>query len=254
MKRICVIGNSHAAALRLALGRGRPGSEFGYSFFAMNGSLHPSLQLKDGRLFAPRPEQVRTDIKDAEHLGIDLSPYDAIVVSAWGLPFVTKNILDQTHPLAEARCADWRVEDGADLPLVSRAVMSEIVSSRLAVFPPLSTIQQMTRVFSGPIIVQPKPKPAQLSFHDREWSLVARYGESLPHVLSDFIDMHDTATKRLFDKIAPCPILLGYPALPDETPFSLPDAYNQTRDGFHKNGLYGAAVIDQIEQALKGRC
>lgn len=252
MKRVCVIGNSHLAALRLSRGRARPGSEFSYSFFALHGSLHPSLLLKDGRLFAKKPENVRTDIEGAAHLGVDPAAYDAIVISAFGLPLVTKDILSLTHPLAEARCADWRIEDATDLPLVSRAVMTEILSSRLAVFPSLLTIQQIAQIFSGPIIIQPKPKPAHLCFQDREWSLVARYGEGLPHVIAGFIEMHDAATRRLLDKISPRPILLGYPALPDETPSSVPDAYSQKNDGFHKNGLYGAAVIEQIEQALKG--
>jgi len=251
MKRVCVIGSSHAGALRLAIRQGWSDPELKFSFFAIHGSLHPYLHLENGLLFARKVEKVQTDIEGAATRGIDVAGFDAVVLSGWGMPNALAKFLDKTHPLTEARCANWQTSAEVSLPMVSRSVMFEVVVDRLRALYVLHTLRHLVSVFSGPIIVQQKPKPGIVIFEDPEWLLRRTYGENAARVYAEFIQMLHRATLEIFSTLTREPLLLPHPDVEGGMPHAIPDAFSVSpTDGWHKNGKYGGIVLDQVRDKL----
>lgn len=251
MTNVLVLGNSHAGSLRMAVRKGweRPG--FAFSFMTLSGRLQPRFRFEGTVAFAPKPENLMTDIEGAKTEGVDISRYNAVLLSAWGLPNGFEVFSGKTHPLAEARCTSWPDAIETPLPPISRALMGELIADRLRAQHAYETLQTLAGIFDGPIFVQPKPKPPENIFHDPEWMIVQRYGDAAEDVMADFVAIQEDVSLAILRSISPDIVMLPFP--PSE-PHSLPDLYNASKtDGWHKNSAYGGLVLDQLAEALSAR-
>lgn len=141
--RVCVIGNSHVAALVSGWTAAAPRDRFEFGFYAIPGGHEPKLIAVNGRLRPRDPDaRLQTTIVAAESAGLDLTSFDAVVMSACGL-FAARNenvVPDPAaHPLSSVCVADW-IEPGeaqwpAGTQFVSAAVFDTVVNPTSDVMP-----------------------------------------------------------------------------------------------------------------------
>ena len=101
MKRGLIVGNSHAAALKLAAAEDEA---VAYDIFAIEGGGGPSLRVENARIFAKNPKaSIFTTVADAKERGVLVSDYDFAVFSAFGIAALRKQ---SPNPLVNIQLAD----------------------------------------------------------------------------------------------------------------------------------------------------
>lgn len=253
MKRVCVIGNSHAGSLRLAAQKYWSNPNFAFAFYAIPGRMQPQLSREaSGRLKAVKPQALRTDMEDAVADGLDVSRFDAVLISAIGLPNLLEPYHNLPHPLAAARCLNWPELDAGGRMPVSEAVMQETIASGLRRLHAYASLSPILEAFSGRVLVQPKPRPAQAMFSTVSSELFRAYGNKAPQVYTQVSIMQDNALAKIIETLSPRLHLLPHPEIEGGTSYSVPDSFNVTPDDvWHKGGLHGLEVLNLAAAELQ---
>lgn len=279
--RLCIVGNSHVAALRLACsgpdaGDFRPSVPSGAGFdlgaidaFAIPGGYGPALVL-DGLRLRPRDPSARveTNVPGAAEQGLDLSVYDQVLFSAAGLPAVRMSFV--RHVLvAQAHAGYWR---GASAPApvlvsggpgagvgaidpqpVSQAVLALAIAGALRPMHGLQTLCELARALPGRVTVQPTPLPVRRILQQPDCPLTAWYGEEAGALLSWYWQVQQAEIRRHLSERG---LQVRHLPLPDpawlDCGFS-PDLYAEGDDGWHLNADYGRQVLGQWLSAPDGR-
>lgn len=187
--KICVVGNSHAGALRSALAVDDSAVGVQVDFFAMPGGAGPHLRAEGGRLFPAllKTDKVFSTIPGAVADGLDLAGFDAVMMCAAGLPSHRNG--DTGHILSQMALGSLIHDTNANRQLVSEDVMTSAMESVLHASPNFEALRLIRSVFSGPVLIQvcPLPTRALIAYRpegERGSNLSAQYGDRVWSFLS----------------------------------------------------------------------
>lgn len=244
--KLCVIGNSHAAALRSALAVDDSAAGAHIDFFVMPGGTGPHLHAEANRLFpAPsKKDKTFTTIPGAASDGLDLANVDAVLISAAGLPSHRNG--DPGHILNQLALASLVQNQTTTRQPVSEAVMASAMESALNTSPNFEAIRLVRSVFAGRLIIQvcPLPTRAIAAYKvegERGSDLAAQYGDRVWQFLHWYY-------RQQVSIIRACAETLGAHIItPDDSFFEAgqtPSKYG-TPDPWHMNTAYGRLVLKQ---------
>ena len=252
--RLCVIGNSHVAALRAGLDRSGLRRAGSVDWFAIPGGYGPALVLDGWRLRARDPAaRVETSVDHDPAVGLDLSVYDQVLFSAAGLPAARRSFVN--HVLVAQAHAGW-LRDGtgpADVAAtargsarpVSAAVLSLAIAGALRPMHGLRSLGDLARALPGRITVQPVPLPVRGVLSQPDCPLGGLYGDDAGPFLAWAWRVQQAQIGAMLADLGARAGLLN---LPDPAWLGdgfTPDAYAEGDDGWHLNADYGARVLDQ---------
>lgn len=238
--KICVIGNSHAGALKRALDRiAQPSHTF--DFLAQVGGLGPRLEIRNGRVFAAsamaRPDQAFLgDHQD----GVDLASCDAVLFAAAGLPAHLARI--KRDPLNNLLHAGFAKRPVSGRQSVSGAVMAMALEHTLLAMPAMAGIRLIRSVFSGPLVVIARPLPGRgIDATPDPSDLPLQYGAQLDAFMTWY---YREQTRVITNETR----LIGAACLPPPEDILLaghmPERYCGI-DPWHANADYGEITLDR---------
>lgn len=251
MLKLCVVGNSHAAALKSALAVEPAAAGVHVDFFVMPGGTGPHLQAEGSRLFAApgKRDKLFSTIPAAAVDGLDLAGFDAVLVSAVGLPSHRNGA--PGHILNRFALGSWVEDGGAGCQPVSEDVMTRAIDGALRASPGFEAIRLMRSVFAGQIILQVCPLPtraiaAYQVASEKGSNLAAQYGDRVWAFLSWYY-------RRQIDLVRAHADTVDAHVLPPDESFVeagfTPSKY-KTPDPWHMNTGYGRLVLTQAFAAL----
>lgn len=240
--RLCVVGNSHAAALKNALaGDDGAAAAARFDFFVMPGGSGPHLHAEGGRLLpAPfRKDKVFSTIPGAAVEGLDLGIFDAVMICAAGLPShrngSPEHILNQMA--LGSLVGDWN----PNRQVVSEDVMTTAMESVMHDSPNLQAIRLIRSLYSGPIIIQVCPLPSRAlvayrpasekgsnlgsQYGDRVWSFLGWYYRRQISIISAFADASNARVISPDDSFVEAGFTPGRYKTPD--PWHMSTAYGR---------------------------
>lgn len=247
--RLLVVGNSQAAALRLAVADTLPRGAVGPArhgpievfFYVLPGADGPKLR-RDGPRLKPKTadRDAVTTIGEAVAEGVDPTAFDAVLVSAAGLP---PDRGRPGHVVTDLTLAEFA--PGAETG-VSRAVFARAMVATYGAGNAWKSITLVREAFRGPLLIEPWAMPTAGVLTGGESAAVARYGAS------DFFPWYVEAQKAMLAELIARDLgeatLLPHPRATGEAGFTA-DAF-RTGDPWHMNGRYGALVLDAAVAAL----
>ena len=249
--KLCVVGNSHAGALKSALAVDDSAAGVHVDFFAMPGGSGPHLHAEGARLFpAPsRKDKVYSTIPGAVADGLDLADFDAVMICAAGLPSHRNG--DAGHILSQMALGSLISDANANRQLVSEGVMTSAMESVLHASPNFEAIRLIRSVFSGPILIQvcPLPTRALIAYRpesEKGSNLGQQYGDRVWAFLSWYY-------RRQISIISAYAESLGARVIaPDDSFIEAGFTSNRygSPDPWHMNTAYGRLTLKQALAAL----
>lgn len=249
--KLLVVGNSQAAALRLAVADSLPPGARGPArfgpltvfFYVLPGADGPKLR-RDGDRLKPKTadRDAMTTLPGDVAAGVDLAAFDAVLVSAAGLPpdrgrpghVVTDLTLAELAPAAETG--------------VSRAVFRRAMVASYGAGNAWKSITLIREAFAGPLLIEPWALPTRAVLRRGESAAVARYGAGSPF-FAWYADWQRAMLEELVARDLGAATLLPHPADAAGAPGFTAEAY-RTGDPWHMNGRYGALVLEAAAAAL----
>ena len=158
---ICLIGNSHLAALAQAWRKDRQGarSEVSLVYFGMRGGSDWELALQDGAL-SPTDDEGRASFQRSSRgrSAIAVNEYDAFVIYGLGLQVSKLMPLFLEHGILEDQI--W----GPISQLISRDSLAAAVRAGLTVCTGLKVLEQIRSISQVPALVCPMPFRSEAAF------------------------------------------------------------------------------------------
>jgi hypothetical protein len=255
--RICIIGNSHAAALKLALGRSSVIGNCTFDFYVVPGGHGPQLTLDGGRLRPLAADgPIQSTVPGAVLNGLDLGPFDALVVSACGLVAArNENVVPNPacHPLGTvflANCvATGEMPAPAGKQFASIAVFEAVVESYVRQHASTQFARLLAGSFRGKVLLQPWPVPNRALRENSSWFINVAYGSAGQQVWHDFVLAQYHALEAVTAELGSSFTLLPYP-LPDPLREGFVAAELCETDPWHGNEKYGELVLTQVCERL----
>lgn len=165
--RICVIGNSHVAAL-LSAKSGFPNVSF--DFYAVPGGGGPNLKVKSGRLYPINDKtEVRSTIQNVDSLGLCIDEYDAILLSGVGMTAARKSVNNIHNNIIASSFLSASIDIGKiHQVLVSRDLYSIALEAQVRKLACIKTLETICKIYSKMILVQifPLPSPSVVERND----------------------------------------------------------------------------------------
>lgn len=243
--RICVVGNSHAGALKRALRRSDR-TPHTFDFFVQPGGGGPQLEIRDGRAFmnGPRKQSDWATIGSIED-GLDIGLFDAVIFASGGLPAHRKHF--GRHLLNNVVHAGFAETPQPGRQSVSSTVMSLALQRWLLDLGGTRSLRLIRSVFSGPMIVLMCPLPGRhLDKTKSPSDLPTRYGHRLEAFLTWYY-------REQISVIANEAQAIGAACQPPPEEFLLagftPDQFS-AHDPWHANEAYGDLQIDNALRLL----
>ena len=242
--KICVVGNSHAGALKSALAVDDSASGVRADFFVMPGGSGPHLQAEGSRLLPVpfRKHKVFSTIPGAVENGFDLGKFDAVMICASGLPSHRNG--DPGHILNKLALGSLVQDPNSKRQIVSEDVMTSALENLLHASPNLQAIQLIRSVFSGRILIQVCPLPTRAIVAYRPESekgsnLAWQYGDRVWSFLSWYYRQQISFIRTVADS-------LGAHVISSDDSFVdagfTPNRYG-TPDPWHMNTAYGRLTL-----------
>ena len=213
--KLCVVGNSHAAALKGALAAHDSAAGVSVDFFVMPGGAGPHLYTESATACFPiRSKKDKVVLHHPRRIvdGLDLASFDAVMICAAGLSFPSQR---RSQTTSSSRLA---------LGAMVHAPERRIVQTRLRgcpwqapwkglcnASPNFASIRLIRSVFSGPITIQVCPcQPARspptrasegekgsnlaMLYGDRVWPFLSWYYRRQVNLISAFADSLGSAS------------------------------------------------------------
>lgn len=239
--KLCFVGNSHLAALRVAAKKSAIDDIRFADWFAVGGEM---LTIHDGRV-EPPPEgrrRVHTNVAGAEEHGLELANYAGVVVSAIGL-LAIRNGSHSGHPMRRLRLSTWLT--GANLEVVSEAALIDNFWRRIGGGEFAQSVRRLVAIFPGKVFICPTPVVSETLLQDGEWDLGQWYGGGIRGVMSDYWRCQWLAIQRLVGELGPQASLVPHP-VPEwlDHGFS-PEGYS-SKDPWHLNREYGELALQSL--------
>jgi hypothetical protein len=255
--KFCVIGNSHAAALRNGTKLSGALKAPYLDFWVIGGANQPAVVFEGGRIRpAPAKFQVRpiSTVPDAAENGLDIAPYDAVIISACGLRAPRNRLISRdpsVHPHGHLACEGWLELKAEKVPAevqpVSPQEFEAAVTSLLSSHPTMQLARLLAENFKGRVFLQPWPPPNETIFDDAEWFLVRRYGKNGSRLAwRDFLRVQFHALQKLARELGSRFEVIDYPMAEILEHGMMPPGYS-VPDPWHANAKYGALVLEQID-------
>ena len=244
--KICVVGNSHAAALKSALAVDDSAAAASFDFFVMPGGSGPHVHAEGGRLLpAPfKKDKVFSTIQGAAVEGLDLGKFDTVMICAAGLPSHRNG--DAEHILNQMALGSLVQDRKTNRQIVSEDVMTTAMENVLHDSPNLQAIGLIRSVFSGRILIQVCPLPtralgAYRPESEKGSNLALQYGDRVRSFLSWYY-------RRQIDIISAFANSVGACVISSDDSFVsagfTPNKYG-TPDPWHMNTAYGRLTLKQ---------
>lgn len=214
---VCVIGNSHVAALKLAWTKRalKVCDGLGLTFFSAQNHMLSGIRLK-GRALVPVREELAEKLRfTSDGLGrIDLDRYDAFVVVASGFGIDVPKILRRCGTVAHRRFAPVET-------LVSAACFDAVLEQTVAESCAIMLIDMIRRVSRAPVVLVAAPFMSERLVEDE---LEFRTDDPAP--LGAFVEH----AKKIAERVAAA--RQCEPIWQDESTVALPGF---TRKAFNRN-------------------
>jgi len=252
--KVCIIGNSHVAALKKATDSTIELLDHPLWFYALPGGAEPKVSVSEGVLHPVNPGKLSTTVTGAEADGLCLADFDAIVVSACGWFAARTSFISQDrkhHPLGIVTQAEW--DDVSTLPetvqTVSRNVFQAVVDAYVRSHASVMLATLLGQHYDGLVLLQTWPAPSKTLIEDHSWYLNAWYGSGAVRVWREFVEAQFLALDAIATEMGPRFMHLGYPH-PETRNAGFMDACWCSDDPWHANEHYGAIVLTQIKSHL----
>jgi hypothetical protein len=262
MKRVCVLGNSHLAAVKLGWNqRAAAHPDLHCDFFGAPKNGMAEVAFEDG-LIVPQNEAVRAAfaMTSGGRESVQLRDYDCVV--AVGLGFSMATLIRRVY--RDYRSDGHNFLDG-DITLVGEDTFRQICTTMLARSTAMWLAGHLAQAGVAQRVIVPQPLPSEdiLDATDGEmdatlWQAAVREGddESLAQTMTEAVQAltaprlailpQPPATRagHLFTRrdyaIGSVRLVAGF------------EAQHAKNDVGHMNGAYGAAVIDALAAQLRG--
>ena len=254
MTRICIIGNSHVAALKLAYDNQDSAREF--SFYAVPGAGAPNLQVVKQKLFPiygpddgvtypanlNEGEWVRSNIKDAEICGVSLQDYDVIFYVGAGLPALRTTLKNSHHHM---NVNNNHISSSSTM--VSESCYKAILRSELDITGNIKTLKRILENFNGRIFISLAPVPSRSVLEQSDFpKTLAKPEEFLSwcyELQKDYIEekfINNDNVQWLYNDCLFSPR------------WTFTDKkYATLKDAWHMNERYGAEILSRINSKLQ---
>jgi hypothetical protein len=252
--KVCIIGNSHAAALKQASDAANEPFDHPLWFYTLPGGAEPQVSISAGVLHPVNPGKLSTTVTGAETDGLRLADFDAVVVSACGWFAARTSFINmdrQHHPLGIVTQEEW----GADETLpetvqtVSRNVFQAVVDAYVRSHASVKLATLLGQHYDGLVLLQTWPAPGETVIKDNSWYLNTWYGSGAVRVWRTFIEAQFLALDAVVTEMGPRFMHLGYP-LAETRSAGFMDARWCSNDPWHANEHYGAMILTQINNHL----
>lgn len=238
--KVCIIGNSHIAALKLALRDGLFADDaLEFVFWGVRGKQFLDVRLENGRLVSPDREFVLR-VSGGKYETIDPGGFEALVFHGPMLNYT--RFLALTHGLR------------SDPRSFSSAFLSEGIGSQLDRNPACALIGQIRKGYEGRILISPQPLISEQSGFFREGTIGSGERVALDEILQQYFlrlgaEYLPQPERTVVDhKYTAASYSVGSVALLGDL-----DIVHPSDEHDHMNGLYGAEVLRAIATALSRR-
>jgi hypothetical protein len=254
--RICVIGNSHVAALKNAATLLELTE---LDFYAIPGAGAPDLLIDNGKVFADydsargvtypnfkRGEWVSSNIPHVERDGLQLANYDCIFYAGLGLPALRKSNINTINQVICLPLYQGEFNE-LSLPMVSQHCFKSLVEDELNINASLNSLQRLIENYKGRILLQHFPLPCESILEQADFyyskstkitAFLEWYYRKQTKYVQNLIANYDNV-EYLFDVFEHV----------DTTGFTQRQ-FGQANDGWHMNENYGKVVLNNLLTAL----
>lgn len=185
MKRICVIGNSHIAAIKQAwdeLAPDHPGLKM--SFFASGGMRLKDLKADDGKLAPSTQYLTERFYSDTGEKAIDPSQYDVFILVAlgYGLTHIIFTALDYRADSMNTGLSPYK-------HLVSDACFKEAATDKLDGMAVTSVLRELRSLTDKPVILLAQPLPSARKLYrckTGQFKDIVNYGDKLMDIWLEY--------------------------------------------------------------------
>lgn len=240
MKHICVIGNSQVGALKQGYDSLND-LTYRASFFSIPGGGGPRLDIKDNAISIPEKLSMRveTDIIPLPSDRLDISEYDAILLSGVGIPAIrnTNNTISRKYLVAGF------IENRKDVDrqVLSKDVFSILVEKEVHRSPSFLNIIKISSIFNKKIYVQQFPLPTPIVSSQPDFDLQC-YGENVGAFLSWYYQKQINAMEVGVSRENV--LIINYPQEWLEVGFT-PVEYS-SHDAWHMNKEFGSYFMGEL--------
>jgi hypothetical protein len=241
MKRLCVIGNSQVGSLKAGYGV-LNNSSYIASFWSIPGGGGPNIKIKNNKILAASgfSDRVRTDIQLLSDRELDISRFDAVLLSGIGIPAIRKqnNTINSKYLAAEFIENEMLI----DRQVLSKAVFSEIINNALQNLNSFKNITKIESIFKKKIYIQMFPMPTPDVEDQTDFDL-QHYGRNLGGFLSWYYEQQSLIIKGhiRYKNIS----LVKYPSNWIESGFT-PIEYASQKDAWHMNKDLGKYFMGHL--------
>lgn len=254
-RRVCIIGNSHAAALRGGMDLSPELNEkLAFDFFAAQSDLMREMELR-GTVLVPTSELTkrRMSIVSGGKVEIETAEYNEFVIVGLGF-----NVLDAVNALKQYRLYGFQGKGEEAAPYISRACFAALIESMLSASTSVYFARLLRSASRARIVVIPQPYPSADILKGGIWKQAAESG-LLTYVAQQYEDIATRLAKSLQCEILfqPSGTLLqegitqakysvGSGRLGAEKTHMHPPG-----EASHMNAAYGAVLLKQYEEMVR---
>jgi hypothetical protein len=253
-KRLCVIGNSHAAAWRLGLAQVPECKEGGsIDFFAARSDLMRHLELREGQL-QPTSEVTAQWMRriSGGQAAIDVAAYTHFVIVGLGL-----NTVKPMEALGGFSVYEAEAALDPQRPLVSDACLAAMTRALVDGSTALHIAALLRKATNAPVLVAPQPYPGEGILQEPGWLQASQSG-ALQYVTSVFRKVAERSAGELRCDLLWQPeesVVRGGLTAARYSSGSVrlglnPNAKHDSDENLHMNALYGAEMLRKCLASL----
>lgn len=245
-RRICIIGNSHAAAISSGLELlPQLSEEFSFDFFAAHSNFMQEMELRD-TLIVPTSEKTkqRWRVSSGGASEIDTSCYTSFLIIGLGF-----NALAAIYALRKYRLYGFHSNRDNATPFLSRACFEALMRSTLSSSPAMYFARLLSSKSNVQTVLIPQPYPSEEILNGEHefsdfWNCGLKNG-----MVSYATQVYKDAAKRVTGDVG-CELMLQPVNTLAQEPFTksifslnsdLPN--EQLGDPYHMNKSFGAEVL-----------
>ena len=255
--KICVIGNSHVAAIKKAA---HLLDISNIDFYAIPGAGAPDLICENGKVFPDyssskgvtypsfkEGEWVTSNIPSVEKQGLKLSNYDCILYSGVGLPALRSTNI---NPLNQVFCSSYiSFNDlNTNMPLVSHYCFGKLLDYELDNNASISSLKLLMDNFKGQILVQHFPLPSKSVLEQEDF--IYKNSHRIEELIYWYFSKQVGYIKKLLNKFGNADYLFDVFELADKSGFTN-EQYAQMQDAWHMNEHYGVEILQRLLKRTK---
>lgn len=251
--RICIIGNSHAAAIQAGLElMPELREQCSIDFFAAHSNFMKDMEVR-GTLIVPRSDNAKQKWKMSSGgmMEIDTSRYTHYVIVGLGF-----NSLTAIYALRKYQLYEFAGNSNRSAPYISRACFRQLMISTLNNSPAMYFARLLSNLGKRQIVLIPQPYPGEEILNGKyEFSELWVRGVEIGSI-SYATRLYRDAAERVTKEVG-CALMFQPPAtvgqeLFTQARFSLNSSLGdeQSRDPYHMNKWFGVEILKKISAEM----